>query len=123
MDLLCERCRSVIDTEPCPVCGGMEIRPPEAEDLCRLTTLDGPRTEILSDTLERAGIPFRLVSATNRYHLYRTFFVPYEHFDDAFNIDRELWRTPEPMADDLFESAPGLFTGDEIDRMEDDQLL
>lgn len=123
MDLLCMKCRHLVETEKCPVCGSTDTRPPEAADPCFLVAVDGPRSALLAGTLERENIPFRMLTTrAGKIKMYRAFFVPFERIDDAITVTENLWKDGDPVSAELFELSSELFAGDEIDNMEASQL-
>ena len=86
MELLCQRCRRLVETEQCPFCGSTETREPQNADACYLTELDGPVAPALAGRLERSGIPYRIVtSRIGKIKVFRVFFVPYDRIDDAMS--------------------------------------
>ena len=120
MELLCEKCRQLVETEQCPYCGSTETREPESGDPCYLAKTDGPGTAVLSGMLEKKGIPFRTRTIhTGKYNLYHIFYVPYGRADDAWQVMHEIWGDDEPVTDERNEgNGSELFDAEEIDRME-----
>ncbi len=58
MKLYCGDCKVVFEGEGrCPFCGGKRKAPPEADDVCMLCEKEQIWSEVLSDVLEKNGIP------------------------------------------------------------------
>ena len=116
MERLCTRCRRLSEAERCEYCGSPELKEPEAEDLCYLTEQGGAMGSVLADALQFNGIAFRApVSPFGVKRGSRVFFVPYGQLDDAWSEFDRLWNGSRPEANG---SGSGLFSADEIDRME-----
>ena len=120
MELLCLKCRRLVEEDPCPFCGSAETREPVQEDACYLAEMDSPRAALLAGTLEKAGIPFRVqTSRVGKIKLFRVFYVPYDRLEDAWSEVQRLWGEDQPASAVPGEDpGPELFSGDEIDRME-----
>lgn len=120
MELLCERCKRLVEEDVCPFCGGAAVREPADGDECWMTELDWTRTAAFSDLLNRNGIPFRAYIGTpgGKYHgPTRVFYVPYGRLEDAWAELEKLSAILDgaPAAED---TEAEIFEGDEIDRME-----
>ena len=57
MALYCENCYILFEGKRCPVCGRKSSRGPEPSDPCFLTEKEQIWSEVLSDVLEKNGIP------------------------------------------------------------------
>ncbi len=120
MEFLCTKCLNLVETDPCPVCGGSgaDLREPRPEDECYLCTQVNRYGAMLAGALDRVGIPFRIMTSAHKTSLASRFYVPYGEFDRAVEVIRDAFEEPEPMSDDAFASDPNLFSGEEIDNME-----
>ena len=120
MEFLCTKCLNLVETDPCPVCGGSgaDLREPRPEDECYLCTQVNRYGAMLAGALDRVGIPFRMMTSAHKTSMTRRFYVPYGEFDRAVEVIRDAFEEPEPMSDDVFASDPNLFSGEEIDNME-----
>ena len=58
MNLYCEKCSRIVESDPCPVCGCGPVRAPEPRDLCFLTEQGYVQATILADILTQNGIPY-----------------------------------------------------------------
>ena len=57
--MYCERCKRLFDEAVCPECGKSRwARAPRAEDPCFLTERGAPWDGMLTDVLEKNGIPY-----------------------------------------------------------------
>lgn len=114
MELLCAKCRHLVDAEQCSCCGSWETRVPESEDSCFLTTLTGPGAAVLSERLEQDGIPFRkLIVNIGRITVTYAFYVPYGRLEDALAEVEKMWGDEEAMANN-----DKVFSAEEIDVMD-----
>ena len=124
MELLCEKCRRLVETRQCPFCGSPETREPENGDYCCLAVLDGSGAAILAGKLKLSGIDFRMQAASiGRVKLMYVFYVPYGRIEDAWSEIQKLWGDDHSVTAEYFEgTGTGLFDADEIDRMEASML-
>ena len=114
MELLCTKCRHLVDAEQCSYCGSWETRVPEGEDSCFLTTLTGPGAAVLSERLEQNGIPFRkLIVNIGRTTVTYAFYVPYGRMEDALSENEKMWGDDQAMGNDNT-----VFSAEEIDEMD-----
>ena len=122
MELICLKCRRLIEEQQCPFCGNTETREPERDDPCYLTELDDPMSAALSATFELNGIAHRIrIRHVGRTSIMRAFYVPYDQFDDAWSEVQKMWEDVRPTDPAHLEEAD-LFSGEEIDQMETVQL-
>lgn len=114
MELLCAKCRHLVDAEQCSYCGSTETRVPEDGDSCYLISLTGPGANVLAIRLEKSGIPFRkLMTNVSRITVTFAFYVPYGRLDDALAETEKLWGDDQAMVNDNL-----VFTAEEIDDMD-----
>ena len=120
MVLICEKCRHIIETEVCPVCGSTETHKPADDDRCFLTSADYTGSVILSETLKQKDIPFKMNTIhLGKYTVTRHFYVPYSRLEEAELEMNNRWKDEEPVKDTWSEGfGPDIFHADEIDQME-----
>ena len=78
MEFLCTKCLNLVETDPCPVCGGSgaDLREPRPEDECYLCTQVNRYGAMLAGALDRVGIPFRIMTSAHKTSLASRFYVP-----------------------------------------------
>lgn len=120
MILICEKCKNIIETEECPICGSTETREPRDDDSCLLASTDFPGSMMLSETLKQKEIPFRMVTVhLGKYSVSRYFYVPYSRLEEAEFAAGSLWQEQAPVNNARGEElSDDFFSADEIDQME-----
>ncbi len=100
----CEKCHTLWTDSRCPKCGNKFLRQPEGSDYVFLTEKEYPWSEVLEQALKDEGIAVvindavvgawittRLGARFERSQL----FVPYENLEQAEELTRSLFDTPE----------------------------
>lgn len=117
MELLCGKCKRIIETEECPYCGSTETREPGSGDECLLAVLANYHSPVFAEALRYREIPFRVETVIGKTSMFREFYVPYGQFDDAF---AEMQKLCEGRPLTFQENE--VFTDEEMDRMDISQL-
>ncbi len=121
MELLCLKCRRLVEEETCPFCGSTEIREPADNDDVYLTELDWSYSEMFMALLKRDNFPFRtqVTVCGGKYEgPQRVFYVPWGRLEEADAKWHELVFHAENRGGLPPEEGAEFFEADEIDRME-----
>ena len=104
----CENCHLLSEEPICDYCGSSDLRQPQADDFCYLTTRTTPWYEILLDVLYDNGIPWVVKplrpSAVTIYlgtsSELNEIFVPYEKLERAKELEKSIF-SEEAMVEDI----------------------
>ena len=128
--MYCEKCCRIIDTAPCPVCGGKKVREPEPLDPCFVTELDYVSACMLEDVFGQNDIPFLKKNVLGAGLAIRVgpmldrsrFYVAWQHLDRARAVVEELFTVLEgekPEAE-AWDETEGPDEPEETDEPEED---
>lgn len=121
MELLCLKCRRLVEEETCPFCGSVETREPADNDDVYLAEMDWSMSEMFMVLLNRDSFPYRTqttVSGGKYHYARRVFYVPYGRLEEADAKMRELSFHAQNRDGLPPEEGAEFFEADEIDRME-----
>ena len=129
MNMYCENCSRIAESDPCPCCGG-PVRPAEPRDLCFLTEQGFVQSSILADLLTQSGIPYmtkmRSIKGCGTIMMSnRLFYVACERLEEAQAVVDRLFYTHEEeergndrLIEGILKDDAEVFTPDEIDCLE-----
>lgn len=95
----CEKCMLLNEGTECIRCGSRKLRAPQTVDFCFLDEQPHMWADMLRDVLKQNGIPSvarsvlgagLAMSVGDNLDRHRIF-VPYERYEDALSLDRELF--------------------------------
>lgn len=130
MSMYCENCYRLVESDPCPRCGG-PVREPEPRDSCFLTEQGYVQSTILADILTQNRIPYmtkmRSIKGCGPIMMgNRLFYVPWQLLGGARQVVEELFYTHEeeggsdqPVEGMLKADGSEAFAPDEIDSLPD----
>lgn len=87
----CDRCRTVTETEPCPVCGKQVLSEANADTICFLVEKEMLWGEMFAGILKGNGIPFWYDTVLGAgtaikigpYREHYRFYVPFSFWEQA----------------------------------------
>ena len=97
--MYCEKCKRVIEANPCPFCKSRKVRELEPDDICFLTEQDYVSTGVLEDVLRQNNIRFLKKDVMGAGMAIQVgpmlersrFYVPLEQLEDAKSIVDQLF--------------------------------
>ena len=129
MDLYCEKCSRIVESDPCPYCSCGPVRSPEPRDLCFLTEQGYVQATILADILTQNGIPYmtrmRSIKGCGPIMMgNRLFYVAYEQLEAARIVVEELFythkeeETGDGLVEGILKDDTEILTPEEIDDLD-----
>ena len=129
MNLYCEKCSRIVESDPCPYCGCGPVRAAEPRDLCFLTEQGFVQATILADILTQNGIPYmtkmRSIKGCGTIMMSnRLFYVACEHLEAAQAVVEELFYTHEEegtndqLVEGILKDDAEVFAPEEIDDLD-----
>ena len=129
MNLYCEKCNRIVETDPCPYCGSTPVRTEESPDLCFLTEQGFVQATILGDILTQNGIPYmtkmRSIKGCGAITMSnRLFYVARERLEAARSVVEDLFYTHEEegtndqLVEGLLKDGADVFAPEEIDDLD-----
>ncbi|NMD37203.1 MAG: hypothetical protein GYA87_00810 [Christensenellaceae bacterium] len=97
--MYCEKCKNIVNSTPCPLCKGKNVREIKEDDLVYIVEKRAMWAEMLMDVLRQEEIPFSyrnilgaaLSMSVGREKESYIFYVPYIYLDKAKNIVESLF--------------------------------